>query len=122
MIIYAPNGPVTDDSIIEEAVRLGTEAGRTAASWRFDGNTSTPEYRATLGVIEDGDPAFDIPNWLGGEWDGDPTDRSLCLELGIDPYEDEWLVDECCTQYIDAATLAYTDEVERVCRIHLSSN
>jgi hypothetical protein len=120
MVITAPLAVDTDESIIERAVELGTEAGRSAASWRFDGNTSTETYRVTLGLIEDGDPAFEIPEFLNDEWGG-ISDETLALALGTDLLDaDDWLVNESCNQYIDAAVIAYTEEVERVCRLHLS--
>lgn len=121
MVITAPLAVETDDSIIERAVELGTEAGRSAAGWHYDGNTTTEAYRVTLGMIEDGDPAFEVPGFLSGEWVDDTTEAEVMVELGLDLLdEDDWLVNECANQYIDAAVIAYTEEVERVCRLHLS--
>ncbi len=64
------------DAVEAAAKELGGEAGRAAASWVFDGNTTTEEYARVLFGIEDGDPevldALPSPD-LSGQWAGAST-------------------------------------------------
>jgi hypothetical protein len=43
--------------LVAKAEELGRAAGKTAASWAFDGNTPKEEYQRVLRGIEEGDPA-----------------------------------------------------------------
>jgi hypothetical protein len=43
--------------LVAKAEELGRAAGKTAASWVFDGNTPNAEYHRVLRGIEEGDPA-----------------------------------------------------------------
>lgn len=105
---------------INRACDLGRDAGKAAASWIFDGNTSPETYRQVLIMIEDGDPLLYSqilePRWLGGIWAGDPTPTSLARELGLDDLLDLHLLDEACTEYETAASDAFWHEVEAFAR------
>lgn len=96
----------------------GETAGRNAASWAFDGNTTTKTYRTVLRGIQDGDPAvldsFHTPD-LSGEWSGDPTPSTLAEDYDIaDDDRRDWLLDEVCNVWMDAASEAFWSEVERI--------
>jgi hypothetical protein len=107
---------------LERARALGHEAGRAAASWAFDGNTTGETYRRTLKMLDDGDPEVwdhlpDLPN-LSGEWAGDPTPDSLAREiLGVAATDhDREVVDELCDAWEAAAQETFTAEIERMAR------
>lgn len=114
----------TLDELVALASELGADAGRAAASWATDGNTTPATYRRILQGIEDGDPevldAYRVPD-LSGEYAGDPTPRTLADELGIDPASDDWadLEADLCDAWIDGASVGFWDELERVCRVQL---
>ncbi len=114
----------TLDDLVALATELGADAGRAAASWVTNGNTTPATYRRILQGIEDGDPevfdAYRTPD-LSGEYAGDPTPATLADELGLTADEDDdgSLITECCDAYCDAASQAFWDELERVCRVQL---
>ena len=67
------------------AFELGQEAGRAAASWIVDGNTSTEHIARMVAWLDDGDPRADdylppMPN-LSGEWADAPTPARLFEEV-----------------------------------------
>lgn len=111
--------------LLREARKLGREAGESAASWAYDGNTGDEWYARTLAGLDEGDPevldSFNVPN-LSGEWADSPTPTSLMAELGFDESDPraEWLTDELCTAWEDAAGQAFWWEIERVCRAHVA--
>ena len=110
--------------ILSLAKRDGAHAGKSAASWAFDGGTDDATYRKVLAGLRDGDPAvldsFRTPD-LSGEWSGDPTQDTLAAEYGVseDDKRAEWLVDELGTVWMDAAGEAFWSEIERVCLFHI---
>lgn len=111
--------------ILRKARRDGREAGRAAASWCFDGNTTDATYRYFLKGLEDGDPAvldaYTAPN-LSGEWAGDPTPQSLAEDYDLDETNDPegWRLDEACRAWEDAASEAFWQELERAARYHVT--
>lgn len=70
---------------IADARQQGREAGRTAASWVLDGNTSLDHYHRIVDMIDAGDPALDtyLPQYpnLSGEWADSATPISLYEEI-----------------------------------------
>ena len=114
-----PQPPASAGSIAAEAESLGRDAGKTAASRVFDGNTPEDAYRAVLGGIEDGDPAildaYEAPGLSGG--DG-YTQADLARDLGLDG-EDQ-LPPDAVTAYLDAAAETFWRETERIAREHLA--
>ena len=101
----------------EDATTLGTARGKSAASWRFDGNTSTETYVAFLTGFEDGDPetldAFGpATGWLSGEYADDPTPTTLHRTLSTP--EDDDLRADVEDAYESAAEDAYWAELVRV--------
>lgn len=104
-----------------EAAELGRQAGESAASWAFDGNTSIDTYRETIQGIEDCDPLvldrFRVPN-LSGEWADEVSSQDLTRELGIAD-EDAEHADEVCSAWEDAASEAYWAAVESTAREHV---
>ena len=109
---------------IKLAEQYGTDAGKAAASWVFDGNTSEATYRRFLQVSEDGDPAIDefapASGWLSGEWADTtlPQDiAEMCqLERDEDGEVNEYEWDACMDAYETAADEAYWAELERIAR------
>ena len=111
-------------STIDKARELGAEAGRNAASWVFDGNTSRETYARYLKLSEDGDPALydefgPTTGWLSGEWADAPTPNTLYAELELDPDDDldGEIMAELSDAYEQAADEAYQHELERVARL-----
>ncbi len=112
---------------ISAAKALGTETGRSAASWVFDGNTSTDTYRALLEGLEDGDPAtYDAfgpsSGWLSGEWADCETTSTLFARIGFDTSRDTYgeRSNDVATAFEDAAESSYWAELERVARSQVS--
>lgn len=108
------------------AASLGTDAGKSAASWAFDGNTDTNVYRKVLTGLEDGDPAIldaygPASGWLSGEWADAPTPQTLAGDLSLDETNDPdgEILAELATAYEEAADAAYWAEIERTCRAHV---
>lgn len=98
----------------------GAKAGKSAAGWVFDGNTTDNTYRRIAKMIEDGDPALydhiSEPEWLSGEWAGESISE-LLGDLLADVPEDEQ--DECLDEYSQAAGDAFWHEIERVIAFQL---
>ena len=106
-------------SITAEAVSLGRDAGKAAASWMFDGNTPEDAYRAVLRGIDDGDPAIlDAHPAPGLSADGGYSGADLARDLGLDG-EDQ-LPPGAVTAYLAAADQTFWDETERIAREHLA--
>jgi hypothetical protein len=111
-------------TITQRAAEMGREAGKSAASWAFDGNTDTATYQRVVDLYETGDPALhDLvpsPSWLSGEMADDPTPNTLRADLGVP--EDEWdsVADEVCTAYEEAANDAYILDVWTTAQNHVS--
>ena len=100
-----------------EAKQAGRQAGLNAASWKFDGNTTTETYKRFLEGYDAGDPevmdAFCPPSWLSGEWAGE----SMNEILGEPQNErDENRQDDVAQTYEDAADQADWAELVRVAR------
>lgn len=101
---------------IDKASAFGADAGRSAASWVFDGN-STLEYAASvLRGVEDGDPeVLDMqPAPLSGEWAGESIPE-LSEAFGIDLSDDD-----IASAFENAYNDAYWAEVEKSAREILS--
>jgi hypothetical protein len=113
--------------VLRHAKRDGITAGKDAASWVFDGNTTDYTYRAVLKGLDDGDPAIldslNPPN-LSGEWADSETPYTLAERYGIDETRDPdgSLLDDVCTAWEEAANDAFYSEVERVCRFHVQED
>lgn len=110
-----------------EAERIGTDHGKAAASWVFDGNTTAETYRWYLRGIEEGDPevldSLREPN-LSGEFAGDYTPRDLAGDLGIDDTgaDSADVLSEFEDAYLGAASSSFWHEIERVCRLMLADD
>ena len=109
------------------ATQMGTERGLAAASWVFDGNTTTETYRRFLEMSDAGDPELydtfgPVSGWLSGEYAEGPTPAELAHELGLETdTEAGWAeADEACNAYEEAAEEAYWRELERVARLQTS--
>jgi hypothetical protein len=73
-----------------EALRdAGYRAGYAAGSWALDGNSSEDEARSLLRMIDEGDPAWEVPAPLSGEWaDGWTAERVFAeITLSAPPTE-----------------------------------
>lgn len=113
------------DPMVAEATRIGTEHGRNAASYVWDGNTDVSTYRAYLKGSDDGDPmvldAYNPPN-LSGEFADDYDETSLRSDIAYatDDYEiSDEAMDDAANAYNDAASEAFYAELERVARVHV---
>ena len=116
----------TFEALEARARELGTEYGRAAALWFFDGNTDADTYRRVLEGLEEGDPEIleSIPSSpLSGEWADGLTMGRLLEELGVeDPHAElsfnaePW--DSIADVFCDAYSAAAVEEVERVARLH----
>lgn len=108
---------------LEAAVTAGTERGRAAATWVFDGNTDEATYQRFLDLNEAGDPALHdefgpSTGWLSGENAEGPTPSSLADDLALRSEAD---LDAVCSAYEDAADAAYWAEVERVANLQVGA-
>jgi len=109
----------------QRAAKIGREHGYNAATWVFDGNTTAHTYRATLAGIEDGDPLImdqlgdRVPTLDPGRREYTGRDLARDLSLDRDALTDAER-DEIDTAYLDAASGAFWDEVERAARYQLS--
>ena len=112
--------------ILRAARRDGKAAGIGAAGWALDfGRMTSAQERETaervIRGIEEGDPAvldsFRVPN-LSGEFADDPTPRSLAEDYGLseDDPRAEWLPDEICTAWEDAASESFWRKLAEDCR------
>lgn len=108
--------------ILIRVKRDGAAYGAGAAGWVFDGNTTQATYESVLGGIEIGDPEmydrFRTPD-LSGEYEGDPTPRTLAADYDISEARWEEIGNDVCQAWEDAASTAFWDEIERVCRVHV---
>ena len=124
----------TYDAIMAAARKRGSDDGRAAASWYFDGNTTDDTYRRTLQGLEDGDPeildALPYPD-LSGQWADEPAGPQVFADIlsdadiyrGPDYEEGESLSDayddifsETLDAYCDAFTEAARDDIEATAR------
>ena len=108
---------------VDLARRYGTDAGRDAAGWVFDGNTSVDTCQRFLRLWDDGGPELDgfspSSGWLSGEWSGTTVPLDVIGLCGLETDDeghatDVDLWDLCCTEYEDAADIAYWGELERI--------
>lgn len=107
------------DSLHAEARRLGQEAGRAAATWAVDGNTSDGHYHRVLEMLASGDPLADqflpaMPD-LSGQHAGDPTPLSLARELTGEDDPSPSLVDSLADEWEQGVT----DTFSPTCEIEL---
>jgi hypothetical protein len=98
-----------------QARELGAEHGTNAGSWVIDGDTPESTIRQILGMIEDGDPMFEIPSPLSGEWADEPTTDTVADALGVGEAYRNGHVDlsDAFDAYEEAYYEAYQDEVVR---------
>lgn len=107
--------------IVAGAAETGTEDGKAAATWVFDGNTTEETWRSWRTMRADNDPTVwdSYPSALSGELADDLTPRALLADLGVDP---DSVSDEECTEVCDAYEAAHTeawaDEVDRAIAAH----
>lgn len=108
------------EEMMKRAHTIGTEHGKSAASWVFDGNRDKSEYIKILTMIEDGDPeVYDmLPNAdLSGEWADGYSGWDLAKDLGLEDSGDDYF--DSCEEYEMGFNDAVVAEVSRVCRYHL---
>ena len=114
---------MTLECAIAEATSRGSRAGKSAASWCFDGNTTQTTYRRMAQMIEDGDPALDnhitTPEWLSGQWAGESIPELLGDILPEEEDEDGEQHNEIYDAYCNAADEAFWAEIERTIRFQL---
>ena len=113
----------SDDSYIKAAEAIGTDHGKIAASWVFDGNTTRESYARYLKGIENGDPetmdSLCEPS-LSGEYADDYDEQMLAVDLDLG-MEDIETLEECAEAYNRAAASAFWLEVERMARYQLDA-
>lgn len=103
--------------LVAKAEELGRDAGKTAATWVFDGNTPEEAYRRVLRGIDEGDPAVldSIEPPAIGPAAG-YTEDDLARDLGIEP--SDRALPRAVSAYADAFTEAFWRETERAARDH----
>ena len=106
---------------VAKAAALGSERGKTAAGWRFDGNTSTETYVKFLDQIEGGDweDEFGPQSPLSGEWADGLTVQTLIREVdpdGKDVNLSHYWQDRISSTYETAYFDAYIAEMVRVAK------
>jgi hypothetical protein len=125
--------------LFEVAERLGTERGTehgtAAASWVFDGNTTTATFERYAQGLADGDPEVldQLPHAdLSGEWADRYSSVDLEHDLGslLSNHDDtipeesipDWhaLAEAACMAYEAAFSDIVVDEVERMCNAALA--
>lgn len=107
------------NNINAQVTELGREHGRNVGSWVIDGDTSEETCREILQAIEDGDPGFEAPAPLSGEWADWPTPQTLADDLELDEEHRGSELDQICTDYELAYYEAWQDEVVRSARAML---
>ena len=103
------------DRLEAAAYAAGRDHGIAAASWYFDGNTTTQTYAQVLCQLREGDPAvYDTfpTSPLSGEWADDPTPRTVLADLDVS--EDDDAADWLCAMYEDGFGVAVSQEIERL--------
>lgn len=95
----------------------GREDGKAAGSWVIDGNTPDETCARILRMMDDCDPALDLPVLQLGQWADDPSFADILAEIGIEldsecPDEHE---DDLFNAYSDAWYEGMHDEVQRAC-------
>ena len=109
------------DLIEQDATSEGESAGKAAASWYFDGNTSRTAYERTLAGIEDGDPMI-MDSFPGSPFSGEYAD-GLSAQAFLGGYRmtaDDPAADDILRTFEDAYGLAAQDEIERVARYQVA--
>lgn len=105
---------------IDNAREIGTDHGRNAASWVFDGNTDRETYVRFRWGIESGDPEIldsIVPAAdLSGQWAEGYTVADLMADCCGGNTDDP---DEIIATYEDAFHAAALAEVERMISIQL---
>ena len=109
----------TREDWIAETRDLGREAGRNAASWAADGNTTDEHRRTVLALMEAGDPEADIylpqrPHLSGDEQTPDCVYREVTGRDEIDTAEDIKLRDALAEAWEEGARDVFELECERV--------
>jgi len=104
---------------VDAMSQAGRFAGRSVATWLFDGNTTEETYRAFLKASEDGDPDnYAPPDPFSGEWaDSLTLEQVIEAETDIDP--ETLSDDERCSladAYEQEFCQAWWDEAERAAR------
>jgi hypothetical protein len=104
---------------IAEARDLGRDAGRNAASWAADGNTTDQHRRTVLALMESGDPEADVylpqrPHLSGDEPTPDCVYREVTGRDEIDTAEDISLRDALAEAWQEGARDVFELECERV--------
>lgn len=106
------------EDLTSTAGKLGRDAGKTAASWVFDGNTPGQACRRVLRGIDEGDPEI-LDAWQppGLSAEEDYTEADLADDLGL--ADGDPAMADAATAYLDAASESFWHEVERLARDHL---
>lgn len=127
-----PNNYV--DGLISDAEAIGTEHGKNAAGWVFDGNTPRETYAAVLRGLDAGDPAvldaLPAATLVDDDEDQPNADGYSEGDLASDLVGDDEYVDlishprwgEICDAYLMAADTACQQEIERQARYQLADD
>lgn len=108
------------------AEQRGREAGKAAASWVFDGNTTDAAYRRVLRGLDIGDPEVldQLPGPdLSGQFADTLTGPQLTAEAleaaGVDEEDDSDNLTILCDIFEAEFYIGRDDELLRVARYHL---
>lgn len=99
----------------------GLNDGRDAGSWVIDGNTSDETCARILSMMDDGDPALDLPELQLGQWADDPSFGDILDAAGVPGTVDDDYEDELFCVYSDAWYEGLHLEVERACRARVAT-
>ena len=97
-------------------MQLGYEAGVAAGSWVLDGNSSEADAQALLRMIEDGDPMFEVPSPLSGEWADGWTPALVFEQADVERPDDPDAEGELLDCFEAGFCEGYEDEVVRSAR------
>ena len=103
----------------DTAREMGRAAGRAAATWFFDGNTTDETYASVARGVAEGDPEildmFKVPD-LSGEWADGLTPDGLMARVYAHPERNRDNEDAVCQAWEDGAQEGYMAEIERTLR------
>jgi hypothetical protein len=106
-----------EEHLIEKAAELGADAGRDAAGWAFDGNTTLVTYQTVLAQIEAGDAQGGVmEDQLPDDGEGD-----VLADLDISMDDESAPVSDIMVAWEEAAKAAFWAAIEKTCREQITA-
>lgn len=115
-VLTEGNGMDKYEETLRKSENLGAEAGKTAAAWVIDGNSSMERILEIKKVIDNCE--LEMPNPLSGEWADDYGMKDLLddLDWETDVNEEQ---NEICQAFETGFAQGYEAELVRMCSYHL---